>query len=222
MMRTATKIRCIGMPVTVVSAPQALYSQQQGGYTAAEYQRRDEHKAHTTHAHEQSYILTLHTDEQHHDYMTTLRERYFPRELNRLDAHIALFRALPGSRLPRIKEDIASLVATQAPFSILAKETFRMKRGAGIRVFDSGHMQSIYARLSAQWKEFLSQQDRGFKPHYTVQNKVEDEAVVQRTMEELGDKFTDSPGRVLGLRLWRYAKGNWKHDQDFAFTEEEQ
>ena len=31
--------------------------------------------------------------------MTELRNKYFPKELNRLEAHLTLFHALPGSKL---------------------------------------------------------------------------------------------------------------------------
>lgn len=202
----------------ITTTPHAPYSQQSGPYTAQTYQRRDEHKARTSNEHEKSYVLTLHTDKKHHKQMTSLRERYFPPKLNKLDAHIALFRALPGSQLPRITEDIASLAATQTPFSIKASEPFRMKYGVGIHVVDSsGQARGLHEKLKAQWKPFLSQQDGSFKAHYTVQNKVEDEAAVNRTMNELGDEFNGSQGQVQGLTLYRYDRGYWTKERDFAF-----
>ena len=209
------------MPVSIVPAADTPQSTRPGGaYTAQEYYRRDEHKARTNNDHEQSYILSLHTDEDHHKSMTSLREKYFPQELNKLEAHVALFRALPGSQLPRITQDIASLAAKQTPFSVKANEPFRMKCGVGIHVVDqSGQTKGIYEQLRDQWKSFLSQQDRSFRAHYTVQNKVDEEAVVQRTLDELGKGFHGSEGRVLGLSLWRYEKGFWRKERDFGFGE---
>ncbi len=198
----------------------APYSQQSGPYTAQTYQRKDEHKARTGNEHEKSYVLALHTDKEHHKQMTSLRERYFPPKLNKLDAHIALFRALPGSQLPRITEDIIDLVATQTPFSINAKEPFRMKHGVGIHVIDSSSQaRGLHEKLKARWKSFLSPQDGSFQAHYTVQNKVEDEAIVDQTLQELEEQFSGSQGQVLGLTLYRYDRGYWKKEQDFPFAE---
>ena len=131
---------------------------------------------------------------------------------------MALFRALPGSELSRIAADIGSFVDGQTPFSIQAEGVFRMKKGVGIHVRDhAGKVEGIYQALKTKWEEFLSEQDRSFRAHYTVQNKVEDEAIVQRTMGELKDGFEGSPGTVLGLRLWKYERGFWRWERDFVF-----
>jgi 2'-5' RNA ligase len=150
--------------------------------------------------------------------MTSLREKYFPQHLNKLAAHVALFRALPGSQLLRIIADITSLTQSQPAFEISATNTFRMKRGVGIYVDDtSGCAKAIYQGLRKRWEPFLSQQDRSFKAHYTVQNKVE-ETLAEQTLQELGEQFRGSQGQVLGLSLYRYDRGFWKKEQDFPFT----
>ncbi|KAJ9602435.1 hypothetical protein H2200_012977 [Cladophialophora chaetospira] len=202
----------------MANAQHAPYAQQSGPYTAQTYQRKDEHKARTGNDHEESYVLTLHTDEEHHKSMTALRKRYFPPNLNKLDAHIALFRALPGSQLPRITQDVTSLAASQSPFSINANEAFRMRQGVGIQVVDqSGQAKSIFEKLKQQWKPFLSQQDHSFRAHYTVQNKVENDETVNRTLKELEEQFQGSRGQVLGLTLYKYDRGHWKKEQDYSF-----
>jgi 2'-5' RNA ligase len=150
--------------------------------------------------------------------MTSLRENYFPRHLNKLAAHVALFRALPGSQLPRIIADITSLTQSQRAFELSATNTFRMKRGVGIYVDDtSGCAKAIYQELRKRWEPFLSQQDRSFKAHYTVQNKVE-ETLAEQTLQELSEQFRGSQGQVLGLSLYRYERGFWKKERDFPFT----
>ncbi|EXJ64836.1 hypothetical protein A1O7_01174 [Cladophialophora yegresii CBS 114405] len=190
------------------------------GSSAPAYQRRNEHKAHTGNEHEESYVLTLHTNVEHHKLMTSLREQYFPPALNKLEAHIAVFRALPGSQLSRIIQDIASVAGSQRPFSITADAPFRMRRGVGIRVVDeSGQAKGIHQELKARWSPFLSHQDRSFQAHYTVQNKVDDEAVVNDTLEELGNHFHGSQGTVIGLALYRYDRGFWRKERDFTFED---
>ena len=74
----------------------------------------------------------------------------------------------------------------------------------------------IYNDLKEKWEDFLSKQDKSFKAHYTVQNKVE-EGVPQRTLEELQKNFEGSRGQVDGLSLYRYDRGYWRHTKDFMF-----
>ena len=75
----------------------------------------------------------------------------------------------------------------------------------------------IYDELSKSWEEFLSNQDRSFRAHYTIQNKVEDENVVKKTLEEVKENFQGSKGMVLGLGLYEYDRGYWKKERDFMF-----
>jgi hypothetical protein len=184
--------------------------------------RRDEHKAPTGNADEESYILTLLTDTSHHGEMTAIRNKYFPPKLNKLEAHIALFRALPKSQLPRIKDDIAQTVSTMSPFDVNATEPFRMRAGVGIRVVDKSPsgtiIKDMHTSLRDRWSMFLSRQDRGdVNPHYTIQNKVDDQKSVDRTLKELKTEFHNSQGAALGVRLWRYDKGWWREEEDFLF-----
>jgi hypothetical protein len=48
---------------------------------------------------EKVYVLTLLTGKAHHTRMTDVRTKYFPENLNKLDAHLTLFHALPASKL---------------------------------------------------------------------------------------------------------------------------
>jgi len=152
--------------------------------------------------------------------MTALRKKYFPPKLNKLGAHIAVFRALPGSELPRINEDIADLVSRTAPFVLVASnEPFRLRQGVGINVTD-GQRESrkVYEELRGKWKRFLSKQDDGgFKAHYTVMNKVDDEKEVERAMEEIGREWKGDEGICEGLIMWRYDRGYWKLEKEFKF-----
>lgn len=192
-----------------------------GAYNAEQYTRRPEHKPKTANEHEDKYVLTLHTDRKHHECMTALRNQYFPSHLNKLDAHIALFRALPGSHLPKIETDILTVAARENDFEIKASKPFMMGHGVGISADVSG-AHRIYGDLKKEWKSWLSEQDMSFHPHYTIQNKVEKD-VARRALQEIDSaasdpKFTHT-GNVDGLTLWRYDKGYWRHRRDFMFGE---
>lgn len=67
----------------------------------------------------------------------------------------------------------------------------------------------------------MSKQDRGaFKTHYTIMNKVDDEELVEKCLEEVKDKFEGSEGVVEGLDLRMCAKGYWKFEKTWRFREE--
>ncbi|ERF76403.1 hypothetical protein EPUS_06961 [Endocarpon pusillum Z07020] len=197
-------------------------SSPQGPYTASTYQRHSDHIPRTSLPSEEAYILSLKTDQAHHAALTALRDRYFPRHLNKLSAHIALFRALPGSKLEEISHDIASLSQKQQTFPIKTSSPFRLKHGVGIGV-SSGAMESkiIFEDLRSKWEAFLSKQDNGgFRAHYTIMNKVEDEEEIGRCLEEVKCSFGTSDGIVEGLILWRYEKGYWGFLKAWDFRQE--
>lgn len=184
-------------------------------YTADKYARRADHTPNTAQEEEDSYILTLHTDPEHHKRVTALRTQYFPPKLNKLSAHIALFRALPGSHLATIEADISAAAERQQSFPIATGKVYLLGHGVAIDV-NSPPARGIYNGLKEKWEDFLSKQDKSFKAHYTIQNKVED-GVPQRTLEELQKNFEGSQGQVDGLSLYRYDRGHWRHMRDFMF-----
>ena len=177
--------------------------------------RQEDHKANTDQEEETSYILALHTDPEHHARVTALRTRFFPPKLNKLDAHIALFRALPGSQLSDIERKIVELAQIQHAFPIVTGKPFMMAHGVGLSV-QAPQSMHIYKELKGKWEGFLSKQDKSFKPHYTVQNKVE-KGVPEKTMEAIGKEWQGSSGEADGLTLWRYDRGYWTHMRDFMF-----
>ncbi|KAF2760354.1 hypothetical protein EJ05DRAFT_474242 [Pseudovirgaria hyperparasitica] len=187
--------------------------------TSTPHERNPDHIPHTNQT-EDSYVLTLHTSQKHHSTMTSLRKTYFPPRINKLGAHIALFRAIPGSHLPTIKSDIRSLTAHTSSFPIRADAPFRLSHGIAIGVSDGGpESKRIHAELRDRWYDVLSNQDRGgFRAHYTIMNKVDDEQAVRQAWDELSGAFKGSDGVVEGLALWRYEKGWWKDREVFRFA----
>ena len=127
------------------------------------------------------YVLTLLTNHAHHDRITALRIKYFPKHLNKLDTHLTLFHALPGSKLESsilpLLEDVA---ARTSRFRIRADLPFRMKKGfaVGIAEGEGGvHGKRLHVVIQEPWKKegWLSTQDTGgCRLHYTLMNKVHD------------------------------------------------
>ena len=186
-----------------------------GPYIADEHTRQADHTANTAQEEENSYILTLHTDIKYHKCVTALRTQHFPPKQNKLSAHIALFRALPRSQLATIEADISALAEKQQSFAIATGKIYLLGHDVAIDA-NAPPAREIYNELKEKWEEFLSKQDKSFKAHYTVQNKVE-ESVPQRTLEELQKNFEGSRGQVDGLSLYRNDRGYWQRTKDFMF-----
>ncbi|OQO13464.1 hypothetical protein B0A48_01692 [Cryoendolithus antarcticus] len=174
---------------------------------------------------ENVYILTLATDVRHHKAMTALRNQYFPTKLNKLAAHLTLFHALPGSLLEsNIIPHIETVAAQTKQFDVHAAKPFRMKHGFAISVPKAeggAAAQAVHAELQQKWADdgFLSEQDRGgCRVHYTIMNKVDEEADVAKAFEEVSDEWKGDWGTVEGLSLWRYERGWWKLQRKFEFA----
>lgn len=155
-----------------------------------------------------------------------MRKKYFPPRINKLDAHLTLFHALPGSKLQSdILPVLISVASNTTSFRVHAAQPFRMKKGIAISVpkHEGGQQaQQIHKALQRPWLEagFLSEQDQGgCRVHYTIMNKVDDEGEVAKAMKEVEESWPGNWGTVDGLGLWRYAKGFWRWEKAFTFRD---
>lgn len=211
------------------SSPQARSSQNS---PRATHQRQGTHQPRTSKEEEQLYVLTLLTDAKLHHEMTALRRTWFPEKLLKVDAHITLFHALPGSRLAEIKRDLMETTRDMERFELKAgrQGVFRMSKGVGIEVdkYSLTRSRNLREGLRSQWngevegaqeEGWLSEQDarKGWKGHYTVMNKENDKHRMDKCYEELTGDWNGGKGIVNGLRLWRYDKGWWRKTEDFYF-----
>lgn len=181
---------------------------------------KDEHRPRTLSEEEHVYVLTLSTTPSLHDPVTALRERHFPARLNRTPAHLTMFHALPGSHLSGIVAAIEEECHALSPFRLATGSLFRMRRGVGINVGQGSRpARLLHEGLQRRWTAFLSEQDRqAWRPHWTIQNKVNDAAVVDETMREVELEFQGAEGVAQGCVLWRYESGgNWRFEQMFEF-----
>jgi mannose-1-phosphate guanylyltransferase len=182
---------------------------------------RVEHLPNTGAAEEHVYVLTMKLEDSLSEPMNALRRQYFPKRLNRTPAHLTLFHALPHSHMEVIEQGLYHLATGTKPFNVTTGGPFRMRKGVGVNV-DAGYqeMKQVHGQLKSQWMEFLSEQDQGgFRPHWTVMNKVDEEEQVDHALSTVRKELSQSTkeGRALGLELWRYDRGNWIWASEYVF-----
>ncbi len=93
----------------------------------------------------------------------------------------------------------------------------RLGRGVAFDI-GSPELVSLRARLATVWADMLTPQDRQtFRPHVTVQNKVQPDRAAA-----LADELTGGfqPWSAVGesLLLWRYLGGPWLLEAELPFT----
>ncbi|GAA5821491.1 hypothetical protein JCM11251_004649 [Rhodosporidiobolus azoricus] len=191
------------------------------------------HRPSTQHDEPFVYPLTLSLSPSLHDSLNTLRSHYFPRHRLKVPAHLTLFHALPHSELDRLVIPTLEKAASETrSWEVKTGEVFKLgNQGVAVapakgESTDEGA--KLHARLRREWEGFLSKQDaKGFKAHWTVQNKVqpgddgkESEKVAQ-CFEEVSKwtKEEGAVGRAEGVVLWRYEKdGTWTLVKEFQFV----
>jgi mannose-1-phosphate guanylyltransferase len=184
---------------------------------------REEHRPNTEGAEDDVYVLTLKLTESLEKPMNEMRQQYFPTKLNRTPAHLTLFHALPHSQMEVMEQGLTQLASSTTPFSVTTGGPFRMKKGVGVNV-DEGYqtMKSVHGQLKNSWFSFLSEQDAGgFRPHWTVMNKVDEEKEVDAALHAVRQTLSQRmiEGHAVGLTLWKYDRGNWLWAKEFAFGE---
>ncbi|KAF4543135.1 RNA ligase/cyclic nucleotide phosphodiesterase [Lasiodiplodia theobromae] len=181
--------------------------------------RKVDHQPRTSQEESDVYVLTLDTTPSLSQPLTALRDEHFPIHLNHTSAHLTMFHALPGSEMTGIVAALQEHCRNTRPFKLTTGAPFRMKRGVGISVQASKAAQRLHKELQRRWAEMLSAQDQqGWRPHWTVQNKVDDEAAVEKTMDQVQHEFQGAEGLAKGCTLWRYESGGrWKFERGFDF-----
>lgn len=162
-------------------------------------------------------ILTLELDPPLFVALDSLRKAYFPPERNLIPAHITLFHALPGAEADRIIDDLARCAASAAPLTLVLPALRFLGRGVALEVA-SPDLVALRQRLAQIWAPWLSRQDQqGYRPHVTIQNKVPP-AAARRLYDELGSHWQSLAGQGQGLSLWHYRGGPWDLAGRFPFV----
>jgi 2'-5' RNA ligase len=161
-------------------------------------------------------IVTLQLDPATQARFDAERAELFPPGRSAVGAHVTLFHALPA----HLREDVHDELGRQAtapPFMVNITDVFSLGRGVAYRLA-AEEAQRLHQRLQDRWRRHLTPQDaQRFRPHITVQNKVEPE-VARTTLDRLRAAFRPGVTQAVGLRLWRYDAGPWTLLRGWDFT----
>lgn len=159
-------------------------------------------------------ILTLQLDEPAFAFFNALRKKHFPAKINYLDAHLTLFHHLPNNAA--VTELLEKVVAKQNIILLEVSAVIKLGRGVAYKI-ESEALRQLQEYLKKQWQPWLTSQDQqGFRPHITVQNKVAVETT-KALYEELSANFRPFMAQGIGLSLWEYHGGPWQKVKDFTF-----
>ncbi|WHO37677.1 2'-5' RNA ligase family protein [Sphingobium sp. AP49] len=136
------------------------------------------------------------------------RRAHFPPDRNRVPAHVTLFHHLPPSLLPELKIRLKQLCTGPAPRARLA-DILLLGQGVAYRI-DSPDLVGLRADLADTFAGLLTPQDQaGFRPHLTIQNKVASN-VARALADQLRADFRPRPLAIAGLAAWHYRGGPWE------------
>jgi 2'-5' RNA ligase len=161
-----------------------------------------------------SWLVTLRLDEAALGTFDRLRRLYFPPERNFIDAHLTLFHQLPESE--EVEASLLAAVRGRRRFPLEVTGLRSLGRGVAYTL-DAPMLMELHRELAAVFEPYLIQQDRQrFQPHIVVQNKVSAEEARALLAELRRDPLT-LPVEALGLQLWEYLGGPWRHVRTFRF-----
>lgn len=154
-------------------------------------------------------ILTLQMEEDTFVRFEGLRRRHFPESLNKIPAHVTLFHALPGEEEAGITETIDRFARAMQPVDVAVTGLRFTGRGVAFEL-DCEALSAFRDRLATAFAPWLTPQDRqGWRPHVTVQNKVEPETA-RSLQADLERDFAPFRFTASGVLLWRYLGGPWE------------
>ena len=162
-------------------------------------------------------IVTAGLGEPVQGWATGLRRAYFPPERNYLAAHLTLFHALPPSLLDEVKTRLADH-ARRAPPKAWINGLMNLGRGVALSI-ESEELDRIRRELQHDFHGSLSAQDAGgWRPHVTIQNKVEP-SIAKATLGKLTREGVGDPRplTIAALELHRYDGGPWEPVKRFPF-----
>ena len=163
-------------------------------------------------------IVTARFDPETFSILDRLRRTHFPPARNVLSAHLTLFHALPGERLTDAIRALTAAAATQSDFAVTFKGFRSLGRGVALDVHAPALI-DVRRHIASDFAGALTAQDQnGFRPHVTIQNKVSPEAA-RRLLAALAAGFTPWTGCATGLLLWRYLDGPWKLEAKMPFAD---
>jgi hypothetical protein len=146
-----------------------------------------------------------------------LRRTHFPPERNQLSAHLTLFHHLPPSIESELKARLAEATRRAKPFAT-ATGLINLGRGVAIKIA-SPELGMLRADLADAFANVLVPQDAaGWRPHVTIQNKVQpDEA--KALLTRMARDFEPRPVAITGIATWWYRGGPWELNSRHMFRQ---
>ncbi|WP_426040321.1 2'-5' RNA ligase family protein [Brevundimonas sp. TWP2-3-4b1] len=161
-------------------------------------------------------ILSLGFDRASFECFDDLRRAHFPAALNPIPAHLTLFHHLPGDGLAGVAAAVAETADDVTAFDMRVTGLRKLGRGVGFSL-ESSALAAVRSRLASRFADVLTPQDRqGFRPHVTIQNKV-DPAEALALHDRLAADFAPWTARAEALLVWRYRGGPWEAAGCFEF-----
>jgi 2'-5' RNA ligase len=152
-------------------------------------------------------VVTLQLDDEARQRFAAERAALFPPGRTAVGAHVTLFHAVPAHLRADVEAELSRAAAIPS-FPVLVTEVVPLGRGVAYRIA-AEEARALHRRLQERWRADLTRQDaQPFRPHVTVQNKVEPE-VARATLDRLRASFHPQQVRAVGLELWRYDGGPW-------------
>lgn len=162
-------------------------------------------------------VITLDLDEATMARFQAERAELFPAHRTQVGAHLTLFHAIPGQMEAEVLEEVQA-AADRPPFDVAVSKVISLGQGAAYSL-EAPELTALHARLRKSWAAHLTPQDsQGFRPHVTVQNKV-DPATARETVQRLQAAFVPFTARAQALVVWRYIGGPWELAQRFPFED---
>ncbi|MEO5938722.1 MAG: 2'-5' RNA ligase family protein [Sphingomonas sp.] len=136
------------------------------------------------------------------------RRAHFPPERNFLSAHLTMFHHLPPSLEAEVRHRLGE-AAREGPPTARIAGLISLGRGVAYRI-DSADLEAVRAHLADIWQPVLTPQDRaGWRPHVTIQNKV-DPANARALLTKLDTDFRPRSLAIMGYATWWYRGGPWE------------
>lgn len=141
-------------------------------------------------------------------WLQQLRQTHFPPERNQVPAHLTLFHQLPPGLADELSTRLAQAAAAAPPPATITG-IMNLGQGTAFRV-ESEALARIRADLADAFHGLLTPQDQApWRPHITIQNKVEPKAA-RALQQQLAASFEPRPLQVRALASWRYLDGPWE------------
>jgi hypothetical protein len=146
-------------------------------------------------------ILTAEIAPQDFSWLEALRRTHYPRDRNRVPAHLTMFHALPPSAEAEVRRRLVEAARRKPPTATLAG-LMDLGGGVAFRVV-APDLDRIREELARDLHGLLGAQDSGgWRPHVTVQNKVAPK-VARALKESLERGFAPRALAISGLGLHR-------------------